>query len=485
MTILVLVLVALGGGAASILVAPTRSGIGAAIGLGTALAAVIIALVLPTDDGIATGGASLTSSGLVRLTALGWSIGALGVGLLELAGRRRVVTGPALVGLGTAIVAVAVHDPATGFAALGGGGLAAILVPGLAGWRGHGGDPAHLPTVSRGSWAVIGSALLGIAVIAWAASPVGPLANGPPTGDPETRAATSLAVLGVVAAVALRSGLIPAHVWAARFTEGVSPLAIPAALIWGPAAFMLVALDWGQVAIGPTTLDPIVRALIVGAGVASILIGGLAALLHDDLEHILGYSILQDAGIAILAFASLHTEAADAARDWLLASAMLKTALAAWVSAMRSTFGAHRLVDLRGWVSRAPGLAVAIGLIWLGAVGLPGMALFAARAALIGFAVSGWPGTILLVLAVLAPALVLGRVLAIGSGAPSAAVAAAPSWRPRWRGGREAGWSGRPLRALASALPVEIRANRTPLIALLAIILAVLAFGVAIVGVTV
>ena len=484
MTLLLLVVVALGGGVASILVVPARPGVGTAIGLLTGLATVAIAFALPTDDAVATGGATLTSSGLIRLTALGWSIGTLAVGLLELSGRRRVVTGPALVGLGAAIVAVSVHDPATGFAALGGGGLAAILLPGLAGWRGRGGDPAHLPTVSRGVWVVVGSALLGIAVIAWAASPVGPLANGPPTSDPETRTATSLAVLGIVAAAALRSGLIPAHVWAARFTEGVSPLAIPAALIWGPAAFMLVALDWGQVAIGPTTLDPLIRALIIGAGVASVVIGGLAALLHDDLEHILGYSILQDAGIAILAFASLHTEAVDAARDWLIATAALKTALAVWVSAMRSTFGAHRLVDLRGWVNRAPGLAVALGVIWLGAVGLPGMALFAARATLVAASVSGWPGAVLLVLA-FSPALYLGRVLAIGAGTASPAIAATPSWRPRWRGGRVDGWSSRPLRALAWALPAEIRANRTPLIALLAIVIAVLAFGVAIVGVAV
>jgi hypothetical protein len=110
------------------------------------------------------------------------------------------------------------------------------------------------------------------------------------------------------------------------------------------------------------------------------------------------------------------------------------------------------------------------------------MALFAARAALVGFAVSGWPGTVLLVLA-LSPALYLGRVLAIGAGPPSAAVSAAPSARPRWRGGREEGWSNRPLRALAWALPAEIRANRTPLTAAVAIVLAILAFGVAIVGV--
>ena len=58
-------------------------------------------------------------------------------------------------------------------------------------------------------------------------------------------------LLAMVAAVAIRCGLIPLHVWAARFMEGVSPLAIPAAFAWGSAVFVLVALDWSQVALGP------------------------------------------------------------------------------------------------------------------------------------------------------------------------------------------------------------------------------------------
>ena len=38
-------------------------------------------------------------------------------------------------------------------------------------------------------------------------------------------------------------------------------------------------------------------------------------MVHDDIEHVLGYSILQDAGVAVLAFASLEPEAAAAARE--------------------------------------------------------------------------------------------------------------------------------------------------------------------------
>jgi NADH-quinone oxidoreductase subunit N len=482
MSILVLLGVSLGGGIATVLITPEWQRIGTAIGLLAAIAALGVALAMPIDDAVATGGAALVSSGLLRLVGIGWSAGTLVLGTLEVAGRRRVVTGPALLGLGAATLALAVHDPATGFAALGGGGAAAILLPGLAGWRGAGGDPAYLPTVVRGTWATLGSALLGIAVIAWAASPVGPLANGPPVGDPELRAAAGLALLGIVAAIVVRSGLIPAHVWAARFTEGVSPLAVPAALIWGPAAFMLVALDWGKVAVGPNGVGDLERWAIILVGIASIVVGGFAAMLHDDLEHILGYSILQDAGIAVLAFASLHTEAGDAARDWLIAAAALKTALAAWVSAMRTTFGAHRLVDLRGWMRSAPGLAVALGIIWVGAVGVPGMAIFSARLALVDATLSGIPGLVLLVVT-LTPVAFLGRMIVNGAGSMSAVVTNAPSARLEWRGGSVAGWSGRSVRKALLALPRELRANRAPLTGYAVVLLAALAFVIAVLGV--
>ena len=56
---------------------------------------------------------------------------------------------------------------------------------------------------------------------------------------------------------------------------------------------------------------------------------------HDDIEHVLGYSILADAGVAVLAFASLEPDAAASARNWLVASATIKTALAAWAAVIR------------------------------------------------------------------------------------------------------------------------------------------------------
>ncbi|HEV2005848.1 MAG TPA: proton-conducting transporter membrane subunit [Candidatus Limnocylindrales bacterium] len=482
MNLLALILVPLLGGLANVLLMPLQRTLATSIGLGTALLTALLALGVTSNDAVALGGQALVGSNLVRVVALGWSLGTLALGLMEVEiGRRRVVTGPALLALAVGVLALAIDDATTSFAALAAGGVGAIVVPSLAGWVHGREDPWRLRTAIRGSWAVIGSSLLAIVVVAWAASPAGPLRDGPPIGDPAARAAAGLALLGIVAAVAIRTGLIPAHVWAARFIEGVSPLAVPAALVWGSGVFLLVALGWGQVAVGPGTQGDLERVAITLVGVASILLGGLAATLHDDVEHVLGYSILQDMGLAVLAFASLHTEAADAARNWLIASAMLKTALAAWVAAARSTFGVHRLVDLRGWVSGSPPLAVGLGLIALGAVGLPGMAIFSARLDLVGGVLTGPLGT-LVVLAALTPILYLGRIVVVGLGRPGPAVMGAASPRPRWTGGRAAGWSSGSVRSIARAIPAELRANRAPLIALGVLVLAAIGFGVAVGG---
>ena len=248
-------------------------------------------------------------------------------------------------------------------------------------------------------------------------------------------------------AVAIRCGLIPLHVWSARFMEGVSPLAIPAAFAWGSAAFVLAALDWGQVALGPTAAGEVERLLIVALAMVSIVLGGLAAMVHDDIEHVLGYSILQDAGVAVLAFASLEPEAVAAARNWLVASATVKTALAAWAAVVRSTYGGHRLADLGGWARHAPALGVGFGVILIAAIGLPGMSLFEARATLVGSAMPGIG--------------VVGRARwSRRCPRSTSVVSRSRGWRrsaPRWRQGLRAGRGGP-----ADARPAGPRARCAP-----------------------
>jgi hypothetical protein len=472
MTVLLLAAVAIGFGLVTIVVGPTWRRIAVAIGVVGSLAVLAIALSMPAEESLALGGVGLVGTPLVREMAVAWSAGLAALGLLEVGvGGRPTVVGPGLVGLAVAVVALATRDPASSVAALAAGGVAGVLVPGLSGWIEGADAPSRLATTSRGSLAVLGSGLLGLAVIAFGASAAGPLGAGAAApNDPGVRLAAGLALLAMVGAVAIRCGLIPLHLWAARFMEGVSPLAIPALFAWGSAAFVLVAIDWSQVALGPTAAGDTERLLIIVVSFVSLVLGGLAAMVHDDIEHVLGYSILQDAGVAVLAFASLEPEVAAAARNWLVASATIKTALAAWAAVVRSTYGGHRLADLGGWARHSPVLGVSFAAILVAAVGLPGIAIWESRSSLISSAMPG-------LAAIVTPLIAMAGVEPVGR-----AVAAGPSGRPSWKRVRTAGWSEGGRLDLLRAVPAQVRANRVPLMALGVLLLAGMAVVTAIGG---
>ena len=483
MTLLLLAALALGTGLATIFAGGVSRRMALAIGLVGSLVVLGIALVMPAEESLVIGGVGLVGTPLVRAMAVAWSAQLAVLGLLELAvGGRPTVVGPSLVGLAVATVALATRDPASSVAALAAGGVAGVIVPGLSGWLDASERSSRLATTHRGVLAILGSGLLGLAAIAWGASAAGPLGGAGVVGiDAGTRLALGLALIAIVAAVAIRCGLIPLHVWAARFMEGVSPLAIPATFAWGSTAFVLVALDWSQNALGPEAAGSVERILIIGVCLVSIVLGGLAAMVHDDVEHVLGYSILQDAGIAVLAFASLEPEAAAAARNWLVASATVKTALAAWAAVVRATYGGHRLADLGGWARHAPVLGLSFAGILVAAIGLPGMALFDARSSLIGGSIPGVGGLLTVIIAAM-PAIYLGRIALAGIQPVSPAVASSPSGRPRLSTDLAGGWSKAYRGQVVRAVPATLRANRAALMALGVLALAAMGLATAIGG---
>ena len=103
--------------------------------------------------------------------------------------------------------------------------------------------------------------------------------------------------------------------------------------------------------------------VVLAVAVASIVLAALAALVQDDLEHVVGYSIIGDAGVVLLAIAALDPAAWAPARIWILAFIVTRSAFAAWAGGdPRPSSGPAAIADLRGWVVRSPILAVAFGL---------------------------------------------------------------------------------------------------------------------------
>jgi NADH:ubiquinone oxidoreductase subunit 2 (subunit N) len=481
-TVLPFLAIAFGAAAASLLLRPNAA-LSAVVGLAGLAAAAVAATMIESGDTLVIGGGELAGSDYLRLFALLGSVVALILAVLGLVANADRNTPPVLLaGIGSAVLAIALTDARIAVLAATAGGLVGILVT-IA-------SPATARSVivaGRELRALAVAGLLAILATAWIGRPLGEL-----TLVPEV---FGFAYLGFAAAVAIRFGAIPFHFWAARLADAAPEVTLPMLMAWGPAAFAVVALAWADQSVAPLILPLTVeKSAIVAVGAVSAVLGLLAAWIQDDLEHIVGYTIIADAGIAILGLAALSPDAWAPARTWILVFVTVRSAFAAWAVSVRAGYGTRRTSELRGWALRAPLLGLSLVLIAAAAVGWPGFVAWEARAKLVQLTIAG-PIGVIVVASGLAQVAIYARLLVLGLSRPSEAVRASSGERPTWPApmpSREVVGRSRTERvfertghALNGALdviwllPAAVRSNLGLLAGALALALAGLAFTVA------
>jgi NADH:ubiquinone oxidoreductase subunit 2 (subunit N) len=390
----------------------------AIVGLGGLAVAVLAAVALDPTEQVTVGGAVVATSEYLRLfLILGASVGLLLAIVGFATGSRRDAPAVTLGTLGAAALAMSLADPRIAVLAITAGGLLAVLLTIV-----PGGDRASATIGVLELRALIVAGAMAIAAAAWIGRDLSQLVAQP--------VVFGLAYLAFAMAVAIRFGAIPFHIWAARLTDTVPEAALPIVTAWGPAAFAVVALAWTDQSVAPLLVEmDAERGIVLAVAVATIVLAAFAAWIQDDLEHVVGYSIIGDAGVVLLAIAALDPDAWAPARIWILAYVVTRSAFAAWAASLRATYGTGRIPNLRGWAVRSPVLAIALGLIVLAGIGLPGLAAFDARASLVHLAVPD-PFAALVLLATFAPLAYEARLFAVGLRRPPAEVPA-----PVGRGG--------------------------------------------------
>jgi hypothetical protein len=430
MTLGLLVVLALGSGILAL--ALDRWRIGPAIALVGLGAAAAIGASFPAEGSISVGGVVLLTSAPVRewvvvLAGLGLGLGlaALLVGRTEPTVRR--IPAAVLLALGPAAIAIAATDDVTSVLAATAAGSVGALIAGTVA-----GSPVREVQASR--------LVSGAHAAAAAVPPVEPLADGPSVALREVRAAVATGVLGllavialggslgaatgapvlgltvlaVAAAIAIRSGAIPVHFWAARLPDVASELALPVLLGIGPAIPIVALLAWSAASVVPLGASlELERAIVIGVGLATLALGAVAATINDDLGHVVAYAAIADAGVALLAFAALDPGAHAAAHAWLIAQVAARAALGAWLATVRARFGTRRLSELGGWLRRSPELGLILGFAVVAAIGWPGAAIFEARRTIVETAVTGPLGPLALAVS-LGGIVYLGRIVAVG-----------------------------------------------------------------------
>ena len=427
------------------------------IALAGLLLAVVTALGIRPDDPLALGDATFVTTAYARLfVLLGALSGALLVVVAAAGGRAGDLGGATLLALGTSAIVLASPDPVLAAVVASAGAVVAVVVTLEPPRTGR-----AVVVAARELRAFVVAGALAIAAFAWLTRPAGDLAGA--TGF------VGLAFLAGTAAIAMRFGSIPFHLWAARVADAAPETSLPLAMAWGPAALAVVGLGWaaGMRALGFDLGLEV--GLVAAVGLATLVLASIAALVHEDLEHVVGYAIIADAGVVVLALTAPSSIVTAEARMYLLAFAVSKSALAAWAAAARATFRTRRVADLGGWARRSPPLALGLVLVLVASVGWPGLAIWESRDAVAG-GVFTTPLSALIPLAGLAPVAYLGRLLALGFGGTSVAVGAGESPWPR-AARVEAPRGGSAAKASARAAWL---ANRAPVASAAVVLLGVL-----------
>jgi NADH:ubiquinone oxidoreductase subunit 2 (subunit N) len=256
------------------------------------------------------------------------------------------------------------------------------------------------------------------------------VADGPgAVASPVGTAAMGMVAVGTTLAVAARWGMLPFHIRVSRLADLVPPETLPLLLAWISVPITVVAIAMVDRLLTPLAL-PLggERTVLVLFALVTLVAAAFAAFFHDDLRHAVGYVIVAESGLLILAIAALDPAAWGAGRTWVVVLAASKTALGAWAAVTEDRFGTRSVPDLRGWMRRSPFLALALALTALATVGLPGWIAFDARRSLASLA-AGAPWDVLVLLAALLTLPVYVRLLVVGAGQPTSRVdRAAPEW---------------------------------------------------------
>jgi len=388
------------------------------VGLIGLAAAVVAAIAIVPGEVVTIDRGGLATTAYLRLFLVLGSIVGLGLAITGLAGgTRRDAPATTLAILGSAALTLGLVDPRAAVITATAGGLFGVLVTLVPG-GGRGGATVGI----RETRAVVVAGALAVAATAWIGRDLSQLSASP--------AVFGLAYLAVAVAVALRFGAIPFHLWAARLADVVPETALPILTALAPATLAVVAVAWIDSSVAPLALDlgP-ERAMIIAIAIASILLAAVAGFVQDDIEHIVGYSIVGDAGVIILALAALSPEAWAPARTWILSFVVARSAFAAWAAGIRAGFWTGRVADLRGWALRSPILAVGLVLVVIASVGFPGVAAFDARAALVNGSL-GPPSSTIVLIGTIAPIGYYVRLFAIGLARPDRATGPLGAWRP-------------------------------------------------------
>ncbi|WP_181309782.1 Na+/H+ antiporter subunit A [Nocardioides campestrisoli] len=193
--------------------------------------------------------------------------------------------------------------------------------------------------------------------------------------DPPGGTAVTVAVLLLLVGAISKSALVPFHFWLPAAMAAPTPVsAYLHAASMVKAGVFLVAL------LAPAFADvPGWRSTLLVLGLATMLLGGIRALVQHDLKLLLAYGTVSQLGFMILVLGVGTRAAALAGLGLLLAHALFKACLFLVVGLVDRTTGTRDLRRLTGLGRRMPVVAVAATVAAASMAGVPPLLGYVAK----------------------------------------------------------------------------------------------------------
>lgn len=202
------------------------------------------------------------------------------------------------------------------------------------------------------------------------------LANSPPS------VATAAAAALFLGGFALKSGLVPLHVWlpAAYSPAPISVAAAFAGLLTKMGFYALLLIAGGVFAVGSGGIGAAQLVPIFGwiAG-ATMLICSLAALAQGDMRRLLGYHVVAQVGYMMAALALGTRAGVEAAVFYMIHSMIVQTNLFLGAGAIHRATGSWDLRTTGGMLKRNPAFCFLFAVPMLSLAGIPPFSGFWAK----------------------------------------------------------------------------------------------------------
>lgn len=242
---------------------------------------------------------------------------------------------------------------------------------------------------------------------------------------------TRLAVVLLIIGFGAKAGLAPLHAWLPdAHSQAPAPVsALMSGVLLSVSFYAVLRVKViADAALGPG----FARALLLAAGLASLLVAASLLIAQRDYKRMLAYSSIEHMGLLALGVAAGGPLATAAVLLHVLGHGLAKSVLFLAAGRVLQTTGSSRIEEVRGLAGRQPVLAGSFGLGVLALLGLPPFSLFASE---LGIARAGFGGGIgwaiavaLLLVVVIGAALVAhtGRML-LGTAPEGPGTAPAPA----------------------------------------------------------